>query len=194
MGPDGFPYIGAFPAKIVGDRFPALREFKPRELAQLALAKHAGIAVYVQLQKDHPLYAFSLGAVSAITTNTWQPYETAKPSPLQPEDHLMVGTPSQNSLPPELRRAIAEYMRTNDHVAVPKIATIVIKRASGEYQQPPWQMAANLRRSDFPTEAAWDAELRRVNWFIPPPYNPIRPPPTDTAFAVWFDIVAPVAP
>ncbi|HEY0381526.1 MAG TPA: hypothetical protein VGC72_04955 [Candidatus Elarobacter sp.] len=193
MGPDRFPYIAAFPPRVAAT-IPGLREFQPRDLAQLALAKHAGIAVYMRAVKDHPLYAFSLGAVTAIATDTWQPRDFKKPVGLEPGDHLLFGTPSQDALPAELRRAIADYMRTNDHVDAPKIALLVIKKASGAYQPPPWIMAANLRRSDFPTESAWDAELERMRWFIPPRYDVVRPPPTDAGFAVWFDIVQPVSP
>jgi hypothetical protein len=192
-GPDGFPYVAAFPAQVAA-AIPGLEEYQPRDLAQRALAKHAGIAVYVRALKDRPLYVFSLGAVAAIATGTWQPYDVSTPIGLQPGEHLMVGTPSQDALPVELRRAIADYMRANQHVGAPKIALIAVKTASGQYRPPPWSMAANLRRSDFPTQSAWETELHRLEWFIPPRYIMVRPPLTDAGFAVWFDVVQPVAP
>jgi len=165
----------------------------PRELAQVALAKHAGVAVYARSTNEPPAFVFSLGAVTAIATDTWQPYDTTTPIGLVPGDQLFVGTPSVDVLPAELRHAIADYMRTNDHVQTPKIALVAVKNASGEFR-PPWEMAPNLRRSDFPTESAWIEEGHRVEWFIPPRYVAIRPPLTDARFDAWFNAVQPLWP
>ena len=106
----------------------------------------------------------------------------------------MVGTPSHDALQDELRRAIAEYMRTKEHVAVPKDRDGRDQTGVGQIRFSAVTNGGEPATFRFSTEATWEAALRRVNWFIPPQYNAIRPPPTDAAFAVWFDIVAPVAP
>jgi hypothetical protein len=192
LGPDRFPYVSAFRAGSETANTDAKRYAMP-ELAQLALSRHAGIAVYERSKTERPLWVFSLGAVAALAKGEWQPYDRTTSIAVGAGESLVTGTPSLDALPAELRRAIAEYMRTTDGVATPKVALIGVKDAASSYERRTF-MAPNLPRSAFPSDELWAEALHRIEWFIPPQFIAVRPPPAPDRFDAWFRVVQPVSP
>ncbi|MGD0051531.1 MAG: hypothetical protein ABSD03_06885 [Vulcanimicrobiaceae bacterium] len=189
VGPDRFPYVAGIQTPSADD--PSATRLTMVQLAQLALAKHAGIAIYEHARTESSVWVFSLGSVALLAQGKWQNYDP-NPAPTPgPGDHVLTGTPSLEILPPELRLAVAEYMRTNDHVESPKIVLIIIRQESGQVRQP-FMMAPNLPSTMFPTQASWYEELHRIEWFIPPTVDAVRPPVSPEAFEFWFRVVKPL--
>jgi hypothetical protein len=190
-GPDLYPYVYAYRARP-GAAVPGAREYPMRELAKIALDRAAGIAVYESAPPaGKPLWVFSGGAVADVARGRWNP-DTSAAMP-DPSAHFRTGTPSPELLPPPLRRAIAEHMRTVDHVETPKIVLMVVQDASGT-PDGRYYVAANLRRSAYPTQEAWVEALHRIEWFIPPSLVFFRPPMNEPGFEKLFSGVEPLSP
>jgi hypothetical protein len=190
-GPDRYPYIYAYRARP-GTPAPAAQNYPMRELAKIALERAVGIAVYESAPPaGKPLWVFSGGAVADVARGRWHP-DTSAAMP-DTSAHFRTGTPSPDVLPPPLRRAIAEHMRTVDHVETPKIVVMVVQDASGT-PDGRYYVAANLRRSAYPTQEAWVDALHRIEWFIPPSLVFFRPPMNEPGFENLFSGVEPLSP
>jgi hypothetical protein len=190
-GPDRYPYVYAYRARP-GTAVPGAREYPMRELAAIALERAAGIAVYESAPPaGKPLWVFSGGAVADVARGRWHP-DTNAAMP-DTSAHFRTGTPSPELLPPPLRRAIAEHMRTVEHVETPKIVMMVVDDASGT-PDGRYYAAANLRRSAYPTQEAWVEALHRIEWFIPPSLVFFRPPMNEPGFDKLFSGVEPLSP
>jgi hypothetical protein len=181
---DRFPYIIAFRPNAAVART-GLKEFTVAELAQLAFSKHAGLLVFGETVNGLvPITPYSLGTVWAIIHDKSQLRDTTTDVSVVLGDIMLIGTPSIETLPREVRDAAADYMRTTDHVEDPKIAMIVRKAADGTVK-PGYIVAPNLPRSGFDSDEAWNAELKRIEWFLPPTVIAIRPP-REPLFDTWF--------
>jgi hypothetical protein len=194
IGPDRFRYLVAYrsrPATAVN-----VAQFPMKELARTALAQHAGIAVYESSDTAKAYWVFPLGVVSTIATGAWQRTDGTSDINFRRGEELLIGTPSFETIPRQLRDALAEYMRINDHVAVPKIATI-IALGNKRPRSAAFMMMPNLSRSDFASRAAWIEEGHRIDWFLPPPYIGVRPTNDDEkaikALPLLFATVLPLA-
>jgi hypothetical protein len=193
IGPDRFRYLFAYRAR------PAtaldMAQFPMKELARTALAQHAGIAVFETLNAAKAYWVFPLGVVSTMAVGAWQQTDRTSDIGVQPGEELLIGTPSIEALPRQLRDAIAEYMSVTDHVAVPKIATIVAV-GNKRPRSAAFMMVANLSRWNFASEATWMEEAHRIDWFLPPPYIGVRLPTNGKAreaFSLLFGMVLPLA-
>jgi hypothetical protein len=190
-GPDGYPYVYAYRVKESdADRTVAT---PVRDLAKSALDSAFGLAVFEKHSDTKPLWVFSAGAVADVARGRWNPDTGgALPNMNAPGTRIMFGTPSLEMIPVPLRRAIAAHMRTVENVDEPKIVLIMVKGPSGDYDDRRY-VAPNIRRSAYASETAWLNALHRVEWYLPPSLISIRPPPGDTGFDRYFDIVHPIA-
>jgi hypothetical protein len=194
-GRDGFPYLYAF--HITGDKAGAGRtEYTIADLARVAVSKHVGIMVFgegsgmANANGLVPIRTYSLGKVMAVLHPEWPPADPTIDISLHPGDHIQRANAADAILPVELRDAIAEFMQKTDHVAVPKIATMIVQTADGK-RKPGILVSPNLARDGFATEADWGTALGRIEWFLPPTVIAIRPPAEPSRFATLF---APVEP
>jgi hypothetical protein len=187
---DGFPYIWARVTTEIPD---GKNVWTMRSLAQLAVTKHAGLAVDYgcgRCGRDR-VFRFSLGAVSLIARNIWAPRLGGPLSIETTGERVVSRTPSLDELPAELRSAIAQYLRTNDKVATPKIALMAYASASGKARTP-YMLAPNLPSTSFSDKQEWLLSVKRLQWFIPGNERLVQPPDSQSSFASLFSHIAPV--
>jgi hypothetical protein len=186
---DGFPYISAYVTTQSPD---GKNVWTMRSLAQLAVTKHVGIAVYYACGRCGRSrgFRFSLGAVSLIARNIWEPRVGGPLSAALTPERVVSRTPSLDELPAELRSAIAQYLRKNDKVVTPKIALMAF--ASSGKARTPYMLAPNLPSTSFSDKQTWLLSVKRLQWFIPGNERLVQPPAGQSAFATLFNHIAPV--
>jgi hypothetical protein len=191
-GQDRFPYVYAYRSQPSGVDA-AAHAYPMRELARAALEKAAGIVVYEQSSSEtKPVWVFWGGAVADLADGRWNP-DTKQEMPKLDGAQVTIGTPSLQTIPAPLRRAIAEHMRTDYRIATPKIAMIVMRDASGKYDGR-YYVTPNVRRSEYETTLAWREVLHRIEWWIPPSLVAFLPPTSDEKFDPLFAVVRPLSP
>jgi hypothetical protein len=187
--PNGFPYVAAV---VTNEAVDNKLVYSMAALAQIAVAKGAGIVVYdPAISNDKPVWGFPLGAVTLIARNIWVPRVSGPPPVALPGEHLVARTPTRDELPLELRNAIDQYMRTADGIETPKIALLTIVSASGGSSSPTMMMP-NLPSTGFADSASWLRALNQIEWFVPGNELFVQPPVDPAAFTALFHDVAPV--
>jgi hypothetical protein len=185
-GPDSFPYLIAYRAPDAD--VPGGQTYSMSALAKVALANHCGIAIYERATTEaKAVWIFSLGEAILLARNTWQAPDP-KPAPtLGPGGKVEIGTPSLDAIPMDVRRTIGAFLRF-DHVPTPKIALVIMEDASGK-RLTPYMLIPDLPPSLYPTTSAWQAELHRIQWLLPPTFDVMQPPTNQDMYDYIFNRV-----
>jgi hypothetical protein len=164
QGPDGFPYF-------VLQLPPVGESFTPFCVSHvLEHCTDHGYGVVVEPGKGQPQWVFRYGdlfSLRAYGSFDGDPADTgngqgAGTEVVAKKTPVMVGAPSEAMLPAWARRVIAAFLTRNASVTEPKVLVMVDpSRAPGR------DLVFNVHPQDFPSEAAFEAVMQALSWFVP---------------------------
>ncbi len=192
-GRDGFPYLRL--------NLPPAGRFKPAAVANLAglcLERATGILLFSDPNDppDAAQFTFPVGMLDSLMRfDTWlgDPLDHqdkadgadagaleqgwGRVESLRDTRRVMLGSPSVQYLPTYSARALLNHMRLAWQLADPRVRLLVDPAL-----RPARNLVVGCKRAELPGDADWDAQCRRLLWFLPPGRS-VLPMPDDWRLA-----------
>ena len=179
QGPDGFQYfVLGFPQPNV--------QFQGVSIS--VVLEHCldhGLGIVLNPRQGAADWVFSFGNLwTKWSLNTFEPPipESKQPDPGQ-ERQIMIGSPSEDFLPPFARSAIRRYMEERVKIEEPKVMLI-----TDEAAVPSDSLAFNIFKEDCRDEEHYRAIMTYLRWFLPGHYGLVSIP-KDAPFIERFTIL-----
>lgn len=160
-GPDGWPYLFV---ETVTESSSATLEPAQKILQWL---RTRGIGLVVNPQKQMPDYVLTFGMIWSFckTGYFFRPTATAQESSvmLEPGQKIFSGPPSEEYLPPDVRKILGEFFRDQGLLA-PKVLMLSTDGLN-------YDLAFSVESLKNPPEQEHAGIAEAISWFLPPHYS-----------------------
>jgi hypothetical protein len=163
-----------------------------QRLANVAVDRGAGVALFESAADSKALWTFSFGDALLLAENTWLPRQGSPIRSPEALGKLRIGMPSEHYFPAKAKKVVAMFLRTTYGVSVPKIALAAVLDRFDKIC-PPLALVPNIEQAALSSDASEDRDLQRLSWFFLPTIAVMRPPVDPIVFSAWFSRISPLA-